>query len=145
MRPTRSLARERALQYLYQLEGSGGQTLTDPAAFWTHFFPEDKPPAYFFRLVEGISRQREILDAYITRYAEHWRLERMASIDRNILRLAIFELLSCPEVPPKVAVNEAIELAKKYGSEHSGAFVNGILDNFVRAATAGKAASKPAA
>lgn len=140
MRPSRSLARERALQYLYQIETGQNKTLTDPQDFWNHFFPEDKAPAYFFKLTAGVTEQREVLDAYISRYAEHWRLERMASVDRNILRLAIFELLYCPEVPPKVAVNEAIELAKKYGTEQSGAFVNGILDNFVRAARSKTAA-----
>lgn len=140
MRPSRSLARERALQYLYQLDRAGEQSLSEPQEFWHHFYPEEKPPAYFFRLVEGVNQQREILDAYITRYAEHWRLERMASVDRNLLRLAIFELLYCPEVPPKVAINEAIELAKKFGTEQSSAFVNGILDQVVRGAQSRTAA-----
>lgn len=140
MRPARSVARERALQYLYQVDMGAGKAPADPQAFWEHFFPEDKPLPYFFKLVAGVNSQREVLDAYISRFTEHWRLERMASVDRNILRLAIYELLFCPEVPPKVAVNEAIELAKKYGTEQSGAFVNGILDNFLRDAQAKSAA-----
>ncbi len=65
-------------------------------------------------------------------FRRHWRLERMAAIDRAILRLAVFELLHCPEVPPKVAVNEAVELGKRFGAENSGAFINGILDSFLK-------------
>lgn len=75
---------------------------------------------------------REELDAYISRFSQHWRLERMASIDRAILRLAVFELLHCPEVPPKVVVNEAVEMGKRFGAENSSAFINGILDSFLK-------------
>jgi N utilization substance protein B len=68
------------------------------------------------------------LDALINRLSEHWRLERMGAVDRNLLRLAAYELLYQHNIPPKVVINEAIELAKRYGTEDSGAFVNGILD-----------------
>jgi N utilization substance protein B len=100
--------------------------------FWEHFHPEDRASTYFFRLVNGVRAHREELDAYISRFSEHWRLERMASLDRAILRLAIFELLHCPEVPPKVALNEAVELGKRFGADNSGAFINGILDSFLK-------------
>jgi N utilization substance protein B len=72
-----------------------------------------------------------IADQLIREVAEHWRLERIAPMDRAILRLAIYELNELPEVPPKVVVNEAIELAKRYSTEHSGAFVNGLLDRLM--------------
>jgi N utilization substance protein B len=68
------------------------------------------------------------LDVFIVRYSEHWRLERMTIVDRNLLRLAIYELLYQPNIPAKVVINEAVEMAKRYGSEASGGFVNGILD-----------------
>jgi N utilization substance protein B len=131
-RPGKSLARERALECLYNLEVGGHHDQTAASVFWEHFHPEDKASAYFYRLVSGVRAHQEELDAYISRFSEHWRLERMASIDRAILRLALFELLHCPEVPPKVAVNEAVELGKRFGAENSGAFINGILDSFLK-------------
>jgi transcription antitermination protein NusB len=130
-RPGKSLARERALQCLYSIEVGGHSEETGASTFCEQF-PEDKASTYFFRLVSGVMAHREELDAYISRFSQHWRLERMASIDRAILRLAIFELLHCPEVPPKVAVNEAVEMGKRFGSENSGAFINGILDSFLK-------------
>jgi N utilization substance protein B len=80
------------------------------------------------KLVEGVVANQEELDKLIRQHSEHWRLERMAAVDRNLLRLALYELLHVPEVPAKVVINEAVELAKKYGSEESGSFINGILD-----------------
>lgn len=80
-------------------------------------------------LVKGVSLHRDEIDGIIGRYTEHWSPERMALIDRCVLRFSTFELLYLEEIPPKVTINEAIEIAKKYGSEDSGAFVNGILDH----------------
>jgi N utilization substance protein B len=131
-RPGKSLARERALQYLYATTVGDRQNPAEVTAFWEHFHPDDKASAYFFRLVSGVATHREELDAYISRFSEHWRLERMAAVDLAILRLAVFELLHCPEVPPKVVVNEAVELGKSFGAENSGAFINGILDSFLK-------------
>ena len=79
-------------------------------------------------LVEGVRAHREEIDQMIKKYAKNWSLERIAVIDRNILRFAIYELRYLKEIPAKVTINEAIEIAKTYGSEDSGAFVNGILD-----------------
>ena len=120
------------MQYLYTVEIDGHQEKTGASAFWEHFHPDDKASTYFFRLVSGVTGHREELDAYISRFSEHWRLERMAAIDLAILRLAVFELLHCPEVPPKVVLNEAVELGKRFGAENSGAFINGILDSFLK-------------
>ncbi len=131
-RPLKSLAREWALQCLYQIEVGGQNGEAAASLFWEHFHPEDKASPYFYRLVSGVRAHLEELDAYISRFSEHWRLERMAYIDRSILRLALFELLHCPEVPPKVAVNEAVELGKRFSAENSGAFINGILDSFLK-------------
>jgi transcription antitermination protein NusB len=131
-RPGKSLARERALQCLYYLEVGRHHEESAASAFWEHFHPEDTASSYFFRLVSGVRAHQEELDAYISRFSENWRLERMAAVDRAILRLALFELLHCPEVPPKVVVNEAVELGKSFGAENSGAFINGILDSFLK-------------
>ena len=86
------------------------------------------PPAHLKDLAEGVTSHLEELDVFIVRYSEHWRLERMTIVDRNLLRLAIYELLYQPHIPVKVVINEAVEMAKRYGSEASGGFVNGILD-----------------
>ncbi len=95
--------------------------------------------AYARHLVEGTVDNRSSIDALIRRHAENWRLERMPAIDRNILRLAIYEMQYESDVPKVVIVNEAIELAKKFGSESSGRFVNGLLDGVLRSYAAAEA------
>lgn len=87
---------------------------------------------YAERLVRGTLEHRDELDALIREQAENWRLERMPAVDRNILRLAVYEMLFEEEVPKLVVLDEAIELAKKYGSERSGPFVNGLLDGLLK-------------
>ena len=125
---SRSRCREWALQFLYQAEFAGPHRPEAVERFWRHFRTEDAPPAYLLDLVEGVASHLEELDVFIVRYSEHWRLERMTIVDRNLLRLAIYELLYQPHIPVKVVINEAVEMAKRYGSEASGGFVNGILD-----------------
>ena len=125
---SRSRCREWALQFLYQAEFAGPHRPEALERFWRHFQAEGAPPAYLKDLVAGVASHLEELDAFIVRYSEHWRLERMTIVDRNLLRLAIYELLYQPHIPPKVVINEAVEMAKRYGSEASGGFVNGILD-----------------
>lgn len=125
---SRNRCRDFALQFLYQAEFAGPHRPEALERFWHHFQAEGAPPAYFKELVEGVASHLEELDVFIVRYSEHWRLERMTIVDRNLLRLAIYELLYQPQVPPKVVINEAVEMAKRYGSEGSGGFVNGILD-----------------
>lgn len=124
----RRRSREYALQVLYQLEISEGnafQTLTQSRE---NFPPKVGDDAFTEFVVLGVTQHLEEIDQLIKKYSEHWRLDRIALIDRNILRIAIFELLFCEEIPPKVTINEAIDLAKRYGSEESGSFINGILD-----------------
>jgi N utilization substance protein B len=131
---SRSQCREWALKFLYQADFAGGRGADDLERFWSHFHPEGPGlPSYLRELVTGAAAHQDELDALIARYSEHWRLERMTVVDRNLLRLAAFELLYLPKIPPKVVINEAVELAKRYGSEDSGGFVNAILDQ-IRAA-----------
>jgi len=125
---SRSQCREWALQFLYQAEFDGPHRPEALERFWRHFQTEDAPPAYLLELVSGVTAHLEELDVFIVRYSEHWRLERMTIVDRNLLRLAIYELLYQPNIPVKVVINEAVEMAKRYGSEASGGFINGILD-----------------
>lgn len=125
---SRSRCREWALQFLYQAEFAGQRRPEDVNRFWNHFQQKAAVPAYLLELVLGVASHLEELDALIARHSEHWRLERMTVVDRNLLRLAIYELLHQPRIPPKVVINEAVEMAKRYGTEASGGFVNGILD-----------------
>ena len=125
---SRSRCREWALQLLYQAEYVGHRQ-GEGVRFYRHFQERGgETPGYLEKLVEGVTAHQEELDALIRQYSERWRLERMAAVDRNILRLALYELLYEPEIPAKVVINEAVELAKRYASEESGAFINGILD-----------------
>jgi N utilization substance protein B len=127
---SRSKARECALQALYQLDTSAGSADAALAGILAHFEePVDQDTSRFAeQLVRGVQGERTVIDELIQRTSTNWKLERMARVDRNILRLAVYEILRRPEVPLKVTLNEAIELGKKYGSEESSAFVNGILD-----------------
>ena len=125
----RRKAREVALQFLYQLDLRGE---ADPAPsseeFWSRHPVDPEVRVFCEVIVRGTMLHRQKIDELITQYALHWDLERMAVVDRNILRAGIFELLWTTDVPPKVAINEAIEVAKKFGTQESSRFINGILD-----------------
>ena len=128
---TRRQARESALKMLYQFEMSGqdpnvligSEVMGDLTADVTEFAAD---------LVKGVRENLDEIDWLISAHSTNWKLTRMAAVDKNILRMAVFELKSCPDIPTKVAINEAVEIAKKYGSSESGAFVNGILDNIAQ-------------
>jgi N utilization substance protein B len=122
----RRRAREIALQVLYQREFN--QAYQDLDLFWSNFEVLKGAMDFTERIIRGVEAHREDLDRIIERYASHWKIERMAHVDRNILRIAVYELLYCDDIPPKVAINEAIDIGKKFGSEDSGAFINGVLD-----------------
>jgi N utilization substance protein B len=122
----RRKAREAALQALYQLDIAGGG---DEAAGGAVPAVRGHDREFTSLLVEGTREHLIEIDAMIERFAEHWSIGRMAVVDRNILRLAIFELRYYEKTPYRVVIDEAVELAKKFGSEESSAFINGILDS----------------
>jgi len=124
----RRRAREIALQVLYQLDIDQGNSQEVLNLYWENFRPSEKAREFCQRLVEGVCRNRGQIDQLIEENSEHWTLKRMPMVDRNILRLAAFELFHCPDIPFKATLNEAIELAKKYGTDESSAFINGVLD-----------------
>ncbi len=124
----RRRAREIALQVLYQLDLSPGVPQEVLTLYYENFRPSEKARDFCLRLIEGVRENREEIDRLIEENAENWTLKRMATVDRNILRLATFELLRCPDIPFRASLNEAVELAKKFGTEDSSAFINGILD-----------------
>jgi len=136
---TRRKSRELALQALYQGELAGETGLLDFEDFCAHFQVNRKAMPYAKKLLHGVQDQREEINQLISRYAENWRLERMSVIDRNILRLAVFELYYQDDVPTSVAINEAVEIAKRYSTDDSGPFINGILDAMARAVISGAA------
>ncbi len=124
----RHKARELALVLLYELEFRPGEREAVLKNFWEdRAFPADAQQ-FTESLVRGTLEHLEEIDRLVSQNATHWSLARIAPVERNILRLATFELLYRDDIPERVAINEAIELAKLYGSEESGAFVNGILD-----------------
>jgi N utilization substance protein B len=129
---TRRKSRELALQALYQGELAGEAGLFDFGEFCAHFQVNRKAIPYAHKLLQGIQGKREEINQLISRYAANWRLERMSVIDRNILRLAVFELYYQEDVPTSVAINEAVEIAKRYSTDDSGPFINGILDAMAR-------------
>ena len=127
----RRRGRELALQMLYQHELAG----TDPEAIFAGFDElRDAPPEareFAVTLVRGVIERLAELDTQIGEQADHWRIDRMATVDRNILRLALFELRFAPDTPAAVVIDEAVEIAKRFGSERSSQFVNGVLDGLV--------------
>lgn len=136
----RTQARELALQLLYQLDLRGEEILPEIRAYLDNEVSADAEVRSFARdLILGFWEQRQSIDKMIEDVAKNWQLRRMAAIDRNILRLATFELLHRDDIPPLVTINEAIDIAKKFSTKNSGPFVNGILDNIrLKAAPPGK-------
>ena len=132
----RTRARELALQFLYQLDLQGDEYRPELTSFLNQALA-GKPGApdaiaYARRLVDGVITHRDAIDALLRSAARNWDLERMAVVDRNALRIGCYELLHEDEIPMKVAINEAIELGKRFSTEASGSFVNGILDRIRR-------------
>ncbi len=145
-RPTRRSARELAFQVLYGLCFSPA---ADHAALWRLFVlsPHNEgmseadldrePSGFAWELVEGVWSHTDALDEAIGRFSRNWRVDRLGRIELTILRLALYELLWRDDVPPKVAINEALELAREFGDERARAFLNGILDAAARAPRGG--------
>lgn len=124
----RTRGREIALQVLYLLEQNPSVDSAEIERFIERRLREPKLREFAHALVDGVREHQTRIDELISGVAENWRIDRMAAIDRNILRLGAFEMLFCPAVPTKVAINEALELAKRYSTAQSSRFVNGILD-----------------
>jgi len=124
----RRIAREIALQVLYSLEVVKIEAREAIELYWDYFdAPMDARP-FSTLLVEGTWEHQDKIDHMIGSCSENWSMARMSKVDKSILRMAVFELCFCEDIPPKVTMNEAIDLGKVYGSENSGSFINGILD-----------------
>jgi N utilization substance protein B len=129
---TRRTARELALQALYQLELVGEAGLLPFDAFCAHFQVSRKAMDYAGTLFAGVRENMAEIDSLISKHAQNWRLERMSVVDRTILRIAVFELAFREDVPASVLINEAVEIAKRFSTDESGPFINGILDAMTR-------------
>lgn len=126
----RTKAREFALQILYQIDITKADVKSCLDDFWKNREAdiENSVKEFAESIISGFIEHKEDIDSLISASAENWQFNRMAVVDRNILRVATYELLYRDDIPPKVSINEAIEIAKKFGNEDSGKFVNGILD-----------------
>ena len=131
----RRKSRELVLKVLYQLEITNQDPQQAIARLQEHFSENEEKDDFSERIVLGVLEHCGEIDQLIEECSENWRLDRMTIIDRAILRMATFELLYCEEIPPKVALNEAIDLGKRFGSEDSGSFINGILDQILNEAS----------
>jgi transcription antitermination factor NusB len=127
----RTRARELTLQFLYQLDLRGDELYAEAKAYLRSEERDAETLRFATRLIEGVWENWEEIERTIQAVAQNWNIARMAVIDRNVLRLGTYELLHCPDIPPKVAVNEAIELGKRFSTANSGAFINGILDKIM--------------
>ena len=127
----RTRAREFALQVLYQIDITHDNYETSLDNFWSEHLQDnidEEQKNFTAQLVKGTLDNLAAIDKKIAQYAENWQLKRMAVVDRNIMRMGSFELIYCEDIPPKVSINEAVDLAKKYSGPEAGKFVNAILD-----------------
>lgn len=127
----RTKARHIALQFLYQVDLRGHEVLSQMSTFIMENAENGVIREYARQLISGCVEHWQDIEDKIVQVAKNWTIARMAVVDRTILRIAIYELCYNREVPPKVAINEAVEMGKNFSTEHSGAFINGILDNLI--------------
>jgi len=126
----RHLARTIAMQslFLWDFDGGDNSKLEEIVhGVFENFAPSFDDKGFVKNILEGVIEHRQEIDRYITKYATEWPLDQITIVDRNILRIGVYELIFNPDIPAKVAINEAIEIAKAFGNESSGKFVNGVL------------------
>lgn len=124
----RHQGRELALKALYRIDICGGASSDDLTALFESFPVEESARRFAVQLVEGVRREQPVLDKHLADALEHWSVKRLSRVDHNVMRIALFELLRMDDIPARVTIDEAIELAKCYGDVESGRFVNGVLD-----------------
>ena len=121
-------ARECAVQFLFQRDFNPDELDVALADFWQERKMGQKAREFAEELICGVEKFRKELDGQIAKYAEHWDIKRMGAVDRNVMRVAMYEMIHRPDIPPVVSINEAVEIAKDLSGAESGRFVNGILD-----------------
>jgi N utilization substance protein B len=133
----RRKSRELAMQALFYMDVSGSRWQPGLKLFNACFASQNKVPSFFLELVRGVAVCRKEIDRVVEQHSSNWKISRMSCVDRNIMRIAVYELFFRDDIPAKVSINEAIDIGKKYGTEESGAFINGILDSIRQAMDAG--------
>lgn len=124
----RRQAREWAVQFLFQRDFNSGDLEPALADFWADKEPGDRARQFTEELIRGVELSLSDLDRRIQKYAQNWDVKRMGAVDRNVMRVALYEMLNRDDIPPVVSIDEAVEIAKVFSSNESGKFVNGILD-----------------
>ncbi len=124
----RRQAREWALQFLFQRDFIQEDIAIELETFWEGKRPAPRAQSFTEEIIYGVESRRKELDALIGKYAEHWDVKRMGGVDRNVMRIALYEMTGRTDIPPVVSIDEAVEIAKTYSSNESGKFVNGVLD-----------------
>jgi len=126
---TRRESREWGVQLLFQLDLNPADNISNVfAGFWQEKQIDQSMREFTENLVLGVRKNLQAIDDTIRKYADNWHIDRMAVVDRNVMRMAIYEMLFCKDIPPVVSINEAVDIVKYFGSNESGRFVNGILD-----------------
>jgi len=125
--------REAAIQFLFARDMQGTEKPAEPEVFWTLHSAKASTRAFAESLINGVLKNQTDIDARIAELLQNFRMERLAAVDRNVLRVATYELLHCPDVPAPVILNEAIDIAKALSAGESGSFVNGVLDRLAKA------------
>ncbi|MEE4603128.1 MAG: transcription antitermination factor NusB [Desulfobacteraceae bacterium] len=126
---TRRQARELAMQALFYMDIRKDASEETLEYFCGCFCPSKKSRPFFRKLVNGVLGTKEQIDALVERHSQNWNISRMSCVDRNVMRIAVYEMLYCDDIPPKVSINEAVDIGKKFGTQESGAFINGIMDS----------------
>jgi N utilization substance protein B len=125
-------ARKCIVQFLFQADFNRGEIEQSLSDFWEKRKATPLAKDFCEDIIRGVFANQKKIDALIRSYAENWELKRMHAVDRNVIRMALFEMLYRPDIPPVVSINEAVDIAKIYGSAESGKFVNGILDRALK-------------
>ena len=134
----RRKSRELAMQALFYMDMIQKEPDEMIDLFCKNFKPSKQVLPFWLSLITGVLQRKDDIDGIIEQFSSNWKVSRMAGVDRNILRIAVFELLYMEEIPSKVSINEAIDIGKKYGTEESGAFINGILDSIRKLSDSGE-------
>ncbi len=117
------------MQALFYMDMSHNDSKEAVKLFCKNFSTSKRSLAFFLELIDGVIKAMPEIDSVIERFSSNWKISRMPVVDRNIIRVAVYEMLFCGDIPSKVSINEAIDIGKKFGAEESGAFINGILDS----------------
>ena len=117
------------MQALFYMDMSQNDSKEAIKLFCENFVTSKRNLSFFLELINGVIKGLPEIDSVIERFSSNWKISRMSIVDRNIMRLAVYEMLFCGDIPSKVSINEAIDIGKKFGAEESGAFINGILDS----------------